>query len=270
LTRTLDHFWATKPYWRLNPITEAAYVEVTVIMLRIAHLTCSRPITTYSQEDIFRRAIKILQTGHISSEERESARTIEPTFPGKCPALLVRAVAIRALYIAAKMSQMDRLRQLIISAIQYDIDIACDVLDHMSVVWNAKTSQAENLVGLVDIYMGAYSITLSNNIRAIALRNLADILEHLFQFSWLKRTEITSNKFCDFGSSFLTRGSPDLSNAEIRISGSLLALDLHHHIQQGSLEGIAEQIQAWGSMLSDNGRSENVSVISSLAQISFT
>jgi len=211
----------------------------------------------------------LLKAGHVSSEERESARTIKPTFPNEYSALLVRAVSIRALYIAETARQMDQLQELIISVIQYDEGIACDVLDHMSVRWNVTSSQAEDLARLVDIYIGAYSKTLSNDIRTIALRNLADILEHLFQFSWLQRTEITSNKFRDFGLSFLMRGSPDLSNAEIRISGSLLALDFLHHIQHGSLEDIAEQTQAWGSMLSDNGGSRNVSIVSALAQKSF-
>jgi hypothetical protein len=250
----------------LNPMNEAAFIEVAVIMLRIAHVTYNRPVTTYSEEDILRRASLLLQNGHVSLNERESVRTIKPTFHEECSALLVRVLSIRALYTAAKTGHIDQLQELIISVMEYDVDIACDVLDHIAVVWNVKISQAEDLAKLVDICIAAYSTTPSSNIRNVALRNLADILEHSFQFDWLEWTEITSNKFRGFGLSLLMRGSPDLSNAEIRITGSLLALDFLNHIQQGSLEGIAEQIQAWGSMLSDNGRSENVSMISSIAQ----
>jgi hypothetical protein len=264
LTPKLEQFWAVKHHWRLNPTIEAAYVGVAVIMLRIAHLTFSRPLTTHSEEDIFNRASALLQAERVSSEESESAAIIKPTFPERSSALLVRATSIRALYTAAITWQNGRLEELIISAIKYDVDIACDVLGQMSVVWNVKDSQAEDLGKLVDIYIGAYSATSSNNIRTIALRNVADILEHIFQFGWLKRTDITSNKFCGFGLSFLMRGSPDLSNAEIRITGSLLALEFLHHTQQGRLEGIAEQIQAWGHMLSENGKSENVRILSSL------
>jgi hypothetical protein len=248
-------------------MNEAAYVEVTLIMLRIAHLTCSRPMTTYSEEDIFRKGSLMLQTGHLSLEERESARIIKPTFHEECSTLHVRAVSIHALHTAAATQQLGQLQELIISVIQYDIDIACDVLDHIAVVWNVKNCQAEDLAKLVDIHIGAYSATSSNSIRTAALRNLADILERLFQLGWLEQTDVTSNKFHDFGLSFFMRGSPDLLNAEIRISGSLLALDMLYHIQQGSLEDIAEQIQVWGSMLSDNGRSENVSIISSFSSL---
>jgi hypothetical protein len=263
LTTKLDHFWAVKPQWRLNPMNEAAYVEVTVIMLKIALLTCGQPIKPHLEEDIFRRTNMLLQTGHVSLGER-SRGTIKPTFHEECCALLVRAVSIRALYTTTATRQMDQLQELIMSVIQYDVDIACGVLDHMSVIWNSKTSQAEDLAKLVDIYLGAYSATSSNNIRTSALRNLADVFEYLFLFGWLKRTEITSNKFRVFGFPFLMKGCPDLSNAEIRITGSLLAIDFFHHEEQGSLEEIAERIQAWGSMLSDNGRSENVSMISLL------
>lgn len=251
-------------------MSEATYIEVTVIMLRIVHLTYSRPMTTSLEEDISKRACLLLRIGHVSPEERELPRTIKPIFHEECSALLVRAVCIRALYTAAKTQQMEQLQEFIISAIQYDVDIACDALDHMSVVWNVKDSQVEDLTKLVDIYIGAYSATSSNNIRTVALRNLADILEHLFQFSGWKRTNITSNKLRNFGLSFLPRGSPDLSNAEIRISGSFVALEFLHHIPQGFVDDIAEQIQAWGHMLSDNGKSENVSIISSLVQMSST
>jgi len=245
-------------------MNEAAYVEVTVIMLKIALLTCGQPIKPHSEEDIFRRTSMLLQTGHVSLRERESIGTIKPTFHKECCALLVRAVSIRALYTTMTTRQIGQLQELIMSVIQYDVDIACDVLDHMQVVWNSRTIQAEDLAKLVDIYLGAYSATSSNNIRTSALRNLADVLECLFQLGWLKQTEVKSNKFRVFGFSFLMKGCPDLSNAEIRITGSLLAIDFFHHAERGSLEEIAERIQAWGSMLSDNGRSENVSMISLL------
>lgn len=270
LTPKLDHFWTTRAHWVLNTINEAAYVEVGVIVLKIAHFAGSRAVTTYLKERIFERAGALFQTEHVPSEEIKSARTKQHAFTENSSVLLVRAVAIRALYTAATTGQIGPFQELITAAIQYDVDIACDILDHMSVVWDVKNSEAEDLAKLADIYIGAYSATLSNSIRTIALRKLADILEHLFQSGWLKRTDIMSKKFHDFGLSSLRRGSPDLSNIEIRMTGSLMALDFLHHIAQNNFGEIAERIQDWGDMLSDSGKSENVSILSPHFQTSFT
>jgi hypothetical protein len=243
-------------------MNQAAYVEVTVIMLKIAHLTGGRLLAKLLDVAIFKTDGVLVQDAHVSSGETESVRLNKPTLTENCSSLLVRAVTIREVYTAATTGQIDQLQELIISAIQYDVDIACDTLDHMSIVWDVMDSGVEDLAKLVDIYIGAYSATSSNSIRTIALRNLADILECLFQSSWLKRTSITSNKFHNFGLSLLRRGSPDLSNAEIRMTGSLLALDFLHYTAQDSFSEIAERLKDWGDMLTDSGKSENVSTSS--------
>ncbi len=240
-------------------MNEAAYVEVSVIMLKIAHLTGISPIAT-RLEYIIKRDTLLSQARNISPEDRESERSIPPTLTKNCCALLKRAKAIRALYIAAITGHMDQLHELVTSAIRYDIDVACDALEHMSVVWDVGESDEQDLAKLLDIYIGAHSATSSSSIRTIALRNLADILEHFFQSDWLQRTNIKSSKFPNFELSLLSKGNPDLTNAEIRITGSLLALDFLHYTQQDSFVEIGVQIQAWSDILSGNSKSENVSI----------
>jgi hypothetical protein len=268
LAPKLHHFCTVKSPWWLNPINEATYVEVTIIMLKIAYLTGSSPITTYTEYIIKSNSV-LLQSGNVSSEDRKSARSMQPTFP-ECSALFKRAMATRELYIAATTGHIDQLQELITSAIIYDLDIACDALEHIPIVWNVRESKVEDLIKLIDIYVRAHSATSSDSIRTIVLRNLADILEYLSQSGWLNRTNITSTKFRDFELSLLRRGSPELTNAEIRISGSLLSLDFLRHTPQDSFNEIAERIQAWADMLSENSKSENVSIRLSLAQTSYT
>jgi hypothetical protein len=266
LNSKIDRFWSTRPHWMLNAINKAAFVEVGVIMLKIMHLTGSRAIGTYREGNILERFNAIFRAENVLFEEQELAITTQPALTERSSVLLIRAANIRALYTG----NMNELQKLIMSAIQCDVDIACYTLDHIPIVWDLKKSMAEDLLRLVDIYIGAYIATLSNSIRNIALRNLADILEHLFQSGLLHRTDIAFRKFQDFGLFPLARGSPDLSNAEIRVTGSLLALDFFSNITQGSIDKVVERIQDWGNLLIDSGKSENVRIWSLNAQTSFT
>lgn len=254
----------------LNSINEAAYIEVGVILQKIAHFAGSTAATIRSEELLFERVGALLQDEHFPLGEKKLARNEQPIFPGKTSILLFRAVAIRGLYAATKTGQVGQLQRLITSTVRYDVDVACDLLEHMSVVWNIGNSKAEDIASLVDMYIGVYSATSSNIIRTIALRNLADILEYLLQSGSLKRAEIMSTRFHDFGLFLLGKGCPDLSNAEIRMTGSLLALDFIRHAAQDYHSELAQHIQAWGDMLSDKGKSENVRILSLHAQVSFT
>src|SRR5450432_1419841 len=96
----LDHFRATKPYWRLNAMNQAAYVEVTVIMLKISHLTGGSLLAELSDVAIFKTDGVLVQDAHVSSGETESLRLNKPTLTENCSSLLVRAVTIREVYTA--------------------------------------------------------------------------------------------------------------------------------------------------------------------------
>jgi hypothetical protein len=251
-----------------NPINEAAYVEIRVIMLKIAHRT-KRKLKTAFSEEALQRAIILLQTGQTSLGGKDPRAATQPLFSEESSILLVRAVAIHALYSTATMFQMDQLYKLIESAISYDIDIACDILDHISIIWNVKDNQAGDLAKALEIYISAYSATESNRIRTVALRNIADTLEQLFQSGSPWRAYVSCQNFRHFGLSLCMKGTPDLSNAEIRITGSLLALDFLYHNQQNSVNEVAGRIQEWGIMLSDHGSCGNVSICSAVSQMSF-
>ena len=240
-------------------MNEAAYVNVILVTMKIARLPGSKPIITHS-DDALERFSALLQAGHFSSRNGESIGIIQSNFTENSSTLLVRAVAIRAVNTAATTGQIDRLQEFITSLIRYDIDIVCDALEQVLVVWNIRESKAEHLEKLVYLYCEVYSATSSNTVQRVALRNLADTLEHLLESDWLERPNLSSDKLYDFGLSLQRRGSPDLSNAEVRLTGSLLALDFHHHKSLESFKHISERIKAWGNMIRDNGDSDNVSI----------
>lgn len=266
----LKQFWAAKVQWESNHMVEAAYEEVAVTLLRIVHFANSRAMEPTKRiqpnlrlellaGDIFVRTGQLLQLKDVSVRDGASAGNLDPTFSKAGFTLLVKAVTIRALYTAAINGQMDQVQELVISTIQYDIDIACNTLDHMPIVWNVQETPTKFLANLARIYFSVYSATTSSHVRSNALKNLADVLERLSQLSELTLINIPADKSHDIHLSLITKGSPDLSNTEIRATGSLLAIKFIQQKRRGGLTEVAKQIVEWGYMLKDNSQSDVVS-----------
>jgi hypothetical protein len=108
-------------------------------------------------------------------------------------------------------------------------------------------------------YIAAIEETKSTEVRCLALTNLAESLDQTFKMEFSSKELLMKVQYL---APILqqSKGSPRLSNAEIRISGwVLLAHFVDGHIAFS--ESIRLQMQAWGRMLATAGDSYNVGTL---------
>jgi len=105
-------------------------------------------------------------------------------------------------------------------------------------------------------YIAAIEETKSIEVRCLALLNLAESLDETFRLDFSSKDLLI--KLQDLAPILQqTRGSPQLSNAEIRISGWMLLVHfVERHVAYS--ESIKLQIVEWGRMLSAAGDAYNV------------
>lgn len=274
LAAQFKEFWDIQACLGVRTLLEAAYEELAATLLKIVRLTLTRPHETPQKprfpagtmalfdEDVFDRASRILRDGSMSMQ-RDETKDIGDMITAKTnSALLIKAIIIRAIYTAAIDGQIDRLKDLVKVAIKHDTDMACEILDQMFLVWG-KNDSSDVLVALLDIYRMVLLTSWVSNTRSSALRNLAVIFDIFLERVAFERA-VSVHELHLLEISSLSSGSPDLSNAEIKVTGSLLLL---HLLSQGQTENFTkisektkEQIEAWGCMLSAVGKAENVGI----------
>lgn len=195
-------------------------------------------------------------------------------------ALACNAVVRRSVFTAALRGDTLGLQNVISFAAALDTDVALAAIDVVSDAWGNHTS-ADTLFGLVKAYMGAVEMTQSPEVRAFAITNLAEVVDKLFgridsvsakrsqnggpakipQHPSLDLNEMVRNEIKGLGD-FLQEGTktPSLSNAEIRISGSLLVCEYvsQKHFNR-ALDTYKLRMEAWGKLLIGAGNAINVS-----------
>jgi hypothetical protein len=195
-------------------------------------------------------------------------------------ALACNAVVRRSVFTAALRDDTLSLQKVISFAAALDTDVALTGIEAIPDAWASHTS-ADALLGLIKAYMGAIEMSQSPEVRAVAITNLAEVVDNLFgrinsknmergqnsgpakipQHPSLDLNEMVQSEIKGLGA-LLQDGikTPSLFNAEIRISGSLLVCEYvsQKHFNR-PLDTSKSRMEAWGKLLVGAGNASNVS-----------
>jgi hypothetical protein len=193
--------------------------------------------------------------------------------------LACNAVVGRAAFTAALREDTLGLQNVISFAAALDTDVALAAIDVIPDAWESHTS-ADALFGLTKAYMGAIEISQSPEVRSAAIGKLAEVVDQLFgridsskeesrhnsgpaemtQHPSLDLNEMIRSEIKGLGA-LLQDGTktPALSNAEIRISGSLLVCEYvsQKHFNR-ALNTYNQRMESWGKLLVEAGNASNV------------
>ncbi|KAG0647573.1 tRNA (cytidine(32)-2 -O)-methyltransferase non-catalytic subunit TRM732 [Hyphodiscus hymeniophilus] len=186
-------------------------------------------------------------------------------------ALACNAILHRSVFSSALREDTLCLQNVIAFATTLDIDVVLAAVEVIPDTWGNHTSVG-TLLGLIKTYMGAIEATKSPEVRATAIFNLAEVVDRMLgridlknfksnQNSQLARelhhtsldlNEMVQNEIQGLGT-LLQNGmkTPSLSNAEIRISGSLL------NLFNRAFDTFQSRMEAWGKLLGVAGASTN-------------
>jgi hypothetical protein len=189
-------------------------------------------------------------------------------------ALSCNAVVRRAVFTTALRADTLGLQNVISFAAALDTDVALAAVEIIPNAWGSHTS-AGALFGLVKAYMSAIEMTQSPEVRAAAIFNIAEVVDQLFGRIDSKNVERGQNKTqhpsLDLNEAIRSEikglgallkdetKTPSLSNAEIRISGSLLVCEYvsQKHFNR-ALDTYKSRMEAWGKLLVGAGDASNV------------
>ncbi|KAI2469215.1 putative death-receptor fusion protein-domain-containing protein [Annulohypoxylon bovei var. microspora] len=145
----------------------------------------------------------------------------------------------------------DTLTQVLTASLRGDINVACSILENISTLGPSQSDKAQG--NLVDAYIQVCSETTAPEPRTIALENLAELLDRIIRDTSRERlNHLPPNKtikklWIDLHGKLM---NPSLSDAIIRISGSLLAIILPQ-AEGEAWDGLGPWIRSWGAMMSD-------------------
>lgn len=263
----------------------AAYLEVSNAIAQI--LLSSRKTLPETSGESYLISIMDHLFLHDSYEEFLELMKTYPTLTAsirgsECSvntALACSAVVRRAAFTSALREDTLSLQNVISFAAALDTDVALAAIEVISDAWGSRTS-AGTLFGLINAYMGAIGITQSPEVRAVAIFDLAEVVDQLFGRIDSTHTErgqsggapkMTQHPSLDLNEMIRTEikglgallqdstRTPSLSNAEIRISGSLLVCEYvsQKHFNR-ALDSYKPRIEAWGKLLVGAGNANNV------------
>jgi hypothetical protein len=171
-------------------------------------------------------------------------------------ALLRTAMVRRAIYTTAIRDDSAGLRGILKFVAETSTDITLAALECIPQAWNPTLFEGA-LSELSEAYLVVVENSLSPEVRAIATTNLADALDRGFCMNDEIHREAVY-KLRALGPHLSDGlGSPNLSNAEIRVSGWIL-LQWLLPTSTPTPAWLAERMQAWGSMLSSAGHANKV------------
>ena len=264
----------------------AAYLEVVNIIARI--LLSARHSSHAASRSSYMTLLMDQFFAHDSFEEFTAIMQTYPIFialeiGSPCSentALACNAVVRRSIFTAALREDTLGLQNVIsfVTALHTDITIAA--LESVPDAWAYVTS-VDSLFGLIKAYMSAIKKTKSSEVRAVAVFNLAGVLDQIFgrvestnvergqnsdparltQHPSLNLLEMVRGEIKDL-ETLLQDGArtPSLSNAEIRITGSVLVCEyVFQKHSNRALNTCKPRMEAWGKLLVAAGNSNNVS-----------
>jgi hypothetical protein len=245
-------------------VIEAAYDDVATVMLRIltfcklaSKSTCAEFEFPSEWARLERRESGADATStHI--DQMIPFETASPS-PNDIPseAILRKAAGLHLLHNASFTGHLDGIRKDLAFFAQNDVDTTLTVLNQLPLQWMTQDPSTEMLYNLKDMYLEVLAVSGSSEVRSIAVRDLAAVMEQLTVLNPISAA-LPFNNYGTACVSFLLRGGPDLSNAELQITGILLLHESFSLSEKGSMQAFNQHMNAWGTMLSDAGRAENV------------
>lgn len=182
----------------------------------------------------------------------------------KSSALLRKAIAQKAVYIASLTDNLQILEMSLYVGCA-DVDTTLAMFDCISEVFDSLTD-SKSLQALADLYIKALPSSRSPEIRATALFHLASILDRMSLAGHKLSSGILSQLPRIGGLLQDCKASPQLSKAQLRISGCLLLHELCSSVNhEGSLrnlcqeEKLEQRLEIWGQRLAAAGHANNVS-----------
>lgn len=178
---------------------------------------------------------------------------IEVALPEKCGSALlkIQAATYRIHKAHASSTPVEDLRAIFLNG-GLGADTMATALELLPTLWTPSSTPETLVPDLCTFYIDLCGSTDMSEPRAVALENLADILDR----------RLAAGKFDDLDSARLTelwtalpfgRVNPSLANAILRVSGCMMAILLQH----GKMP--ASGLQGWGRMLAHAGQDERVS-----------
>ncbi|CAI6088687.1 unnamed protein product [Clonostachys chloroleuca] len=185
----------------------------------------------------------------LSSLESEfPSKTLEVSISTSSDSALLKIQRIKHQMLAAKFSDssLDVVNTLLLGN-KVGVNTMLTALETLPQLWNVSSASSEVLAQFSGLYIDICLENSSLDVQAIALENLADIIEHFL--AQTKDTELLrSLPLEQLLESLLSHTlNPSLSNAILRVSGSAVALmKLFGRLSTSKL-------QSWGIMMADAG-----------------
>lgn len=237
----------------------AAYIEVVTVVMKIAVKTLSLhsddPLAQAIRSLVPDQAEKILESP-ISCSETSSFDH------DRYLSLFRRALGLQVVFKSATLMDVAKLRESIDgSMIERDPDTTYVLLEAIPGIWSALNDNLNVLEALAGFYVAVLLKSTSPQVQSISARNLAAVLDLLTGMGDLEYP--TLDTIDQITLAFDTsQGSPELSNARIRLSGSLLTRQIKRvggGVQNEEASRLGVQLLEWGQMLTDAGHANNVS-----------
>jgi len=179
-------------------------------------------------------------------------------------ALYCNSIIRQAIYKTALLQDVLELQEVVKNAVQLDIDIALLALDDIPRIWEAFKSP-QVLQGLVELYVNVIEGCSSAEVRSIALDNLAEMLDKQSRLTGISSGLINPGLSQMWPAVQDGKGSPQLSNSKIRISGSMMLYDISRSPQDSPRGG--RRLESWGELLSGAGNANHVSLFIGILDI---
>lgn len=175
-------------------------------------------------------------------------------------ALLDGQLAIQQVHYAYERSNLDFLATKAVETALAKPEAAVEMLEAIPRVFARETSSLEtNAVKLSELYVAVCNDTVAAEPRAVAMQNLADLIDHLLSAQRLDAVPSDDVLKGLWKASLAKVMNPTLHHAIIRVSGCILATSLVRHGDQSTSKAVGE-IAPWGTIIADAGTDDKVSL----------
>ncbi|KAH7329221.1 putative death-receptor fusion protein-domain-containing protein [Stachybotrys elegans] len=227
----------------LNELTR--FLSGCDVMTRFEH--CPEVIAAYLE------VVNLIWAFQLSQSPKLRLAKLEPAVvdSGKSTSALLKIQrTINAIFSATMSEEPVQQLEPLLAQTGMGADTLATALESIPKLWNVTSTSEDILTALCGLYIKLCLQTGFIEAQVIAIQNLAEILDHLLEKGSL--SNLSPSSLVDLWMGLPLRPvNPALSNATIRLSGSMLAV-------LGQLNAITpEGIESWGAMMASAGRDDN-------------
>lgn len=235
----------------------AAYIEVLNAILKMISISPS----LYDYDCIQELILHSSKLFHDSQKHELNLNSIYNHDSNS--ALFRKASGLQVVLLTAvEPINIPLLKQFVAVMSKKDPDTACVVLESIQSVWSGMYIQSHILEEHAEMYVAMLLESIPSQVQSIASRNLAAIIDELTRKNMFELpTPVVTDRLMLAMDTI--HGSPELSNARIRLSGSLLIRKVKRpdcNANKSEKAQLEEGLIAWGEMLRDAGDANNVSL----------